>query len=124
HVRPGRTGPCDGLLPRRAGFRSHPSGRDPRAVIVRLPRDAAVDIWAVASDGRRLTGAAQGEVDVPDGAVLEVRGRRRANAKLAWLTELSIPVVSVDVRRSQVSALDLVAAASLPHLAVLTAAGE
>lgn len=93
-------------------------------MIVRLPRDAAVDIWAVASDGRRLAGVADGEIDVPEGAVLEVRGRRRARAKLAWLTELGAPVVSVDVRRSEVSGFDLVAAASLPHLAVLTAAGE
>ncbi|MQA06188.1 MAG: hypothetical protein GEV07_26880 [Streptosporangiales bacterium] len=93
-------------------------------MIVRLPQQAAVDVWAVAADGRRLAGAASGVLDVPDGAVLEVRGRRRARAQLAWLTELSIPVVSIDVRRSRVNAYDLMAAASLPSLAVLTAAGD
>lgn len=83
-----------------------------------------MDVWAVAADGRRLASAVDGALEVPEGAVLEVRGRRRANAQLAWLTEIPVPVVSVDVRRSKVSAFDLMAAASLPSVAVFTAAGE
>lgn len=92
-------------------------------MIVRVPEGAGVDIWAVASDGHRLAGAGSGTLDVPDGSVLEVRGRRDRQARLAWLAELEVPVVSVDVQRSEVAAFDLVAVASIPHLAVLTASG-
>lgn len=92
-------------------------------MIVRVPEGAGVDIWAVAGDGRRLTGTGSGTLEVPDGAVLEVRGRRRRQARLAWLAEVDVPVVSVDVQRSEVAAFDLVAVASIPHLAVLTASG-
>lgn len=96
----------------------------PSSVRVLVPNDAAVECWAVASDGRRLASSAGGVLEVPQGAVLEVRGRRKAHAKLSWLTEVNVPVVSVDVRRSVLSADELIAASSLPHLAVLTAAGD
>ena len=98
----------------------HPPGSVP----VLVPNDAAVECWAVASDGRRLASSIGGTLDVPQGAVLEVRGRRKAHAKLSWLTEVNVPVVSVDVRRSVLTPFELMAAASLPHLAVLTAAGD
>lgn len=94
------------------------------SVQVVVPKDAAVECWAVASDGRRLASSTGGTLEVPQGAVLEVRGRRKAHAKLSWLTEVNVPVVSVDVRRSVLTPIELTAAASLPHLAVLTAAGD
>ncbi|MBO0828730.1 MAG: hypothetical protein J2P24_13215 [Streptosporangiales bacterium] len=96
----------------------------PDSVQVVVPNDAAVECWAVASDGRRLGSSTGGTLEVPQGAVLEVRGRRRARAKLSWLTEVNVPVVSVDVRRSVLTPFELMAAASLPHLAVFTAAGD
>lgn len=96
----------------------------PGSVTVSVPSDAAVECWAVASDGRRLASSTGGALEVPQGAVLEVRGRRKAHAKLSWLTEVNVPVVSVDVRRSVLTPFELMAASSLPHLAVLTAAGE
>lgn len=96
----------------------------PGSVQVVVPNDAAVECWAVASDGRRLASSSGGALEVPQGAVLEVRGRRNAHAKLSWLTEVNVPVVSVDVRRSMLNPFELMAASSLPHLAVLTAAGD
>jgi hypothetical protein len=91
---------------------------------VLVPNDAAVECWAVGSDGTRLASSTGGPLEVPQGAVLEVRGRRKAQAKLSWLTEVNVPVVSVDVRRSVLNPFELMAASSLPHLAVFTAAGD
>lgn len=93
-------------------------------MIVHVPPDAAVECWAVGRDGQRLASSAGGELDVPTGGFLEVRGRRRSRVRLAWLAGTGVPVVSVDVRRGEVGEDDLVAVASLPDLALLTAAGD
>lgn len=93
-------------------------------MIVRVPPEAEVECWAVGPDGRRLGSSAGGDLEVPDGAVLEVRGRRRKRVRLAWLADAGVRVISVDVRRSEVAEDDLLAVAALPDVAVLTAAGD
>lgn len=93
-------------------------------MIVRVPPEAEVECWAVGPDGRRLGSSASGDLEVPDGTVLEVRGRRRRRVRLAWLADAGARVISVDVRRSEVAEDDLLAVAMLPDVAVLTAAGD
>ncbi|MGH3095578.1 MAG: hypothetical protein ACRDMV_06205, partial [Streptosporangiales bacterium] len=89
-----------------------------------VPPEAEVECWVVGLDGRRLGSSAGGELEVPDGTVLEVRGRRRRRVRLAWLADAGARVISVDVRRSEVGEEDLLAVATLPDVAVLTAAGD